>query len=46
MYMESSILELPQIHINGGKHDYMISIGPANAKRILEPILVQAKIDS
>ena len=41
IYMESSILELPRIYINGGKRGYLLGISPAEVKRILQPTLVQ-----
>ncbi|NJM10714.1 MAG: Cys-tRNA(Pro) deacylase [Synechococcaceae cyanobacterium SM1_2_3] len=46
VYMESSILELPQIYINGGKRGYLIGLTPADAQRVLQPTLVQVAIEA
>ncbi|MEC5385249.1 Cys-tRNA(Pro) deacylase [Uliginosibacterium sp. H3] len=42
VYMESSILELPKIYINGGKRGYLIGIAPQVVVNILKPELVSA----
>jgi Cys-tRNA(Pro) deacylase len=42
VYMESSILDLPKIYINGGKRGYLIGITPQTIVDILKPELVSA----
>lgn len=44
IYMEDTIRELPIIYINGGKRGYLVSMNPAEAVRILKPIMVRVKI--
>ncbi|MDB5800566.1 MAG: YbaK/prolyl-tRNA synthetase associated region [Rhodocyclales bacterium] len=42
VYMESSILDLPKIYINGGKRGYLIGMAPQVVVDILKPELVSA----
>lgn len=35
VYVERSILELPQIYINGGRRGYLVGIAPAALSRVL-----------
>ncbi|HSD37617.1 MAG TPA: Cys-tRNA(Pro) deacylase [Rhodocyclaceae bacterium] len=42
VFMESSILDLPKIYINGGKRGYLIGITPQVVVGILKPELVSA----
>ena len=44
IYMEETILDLPNIYINGGKRGFLIGIDPKEVKRILEPTLVRVGI--
>lgn len=44
VYMEASILELPLIHINGGKRGFLVSLAPAEIRRLLNPVLVNVAI--
>ncbi len=44
VYMEASILELERIYINGGKRGYLVGLAPADARRILDPTLVEVAI--
>ncbi|MDZ7622069.1 MAG: aminoacyl-tRNA deacylase [Candidatus Competibacteraceae bacterium] len=39
--LESSILDLPRIYINGGKRGFLIGMTPADLQRLLQPTLVQ-----
>ena len=39
--MEKTILDLPQIYINGGRRGYLVGIAPQEVVRILQPTLVQ-----
>jgi len=41
VYMESSILDLPKIYINGGSKGFLVGISPNDAVRLLSPTLVQ-----
>lgn len=40
VYMEETILDLPQIYINGGKRGFLVGISPKDAERVLKPALV------
>lgn len=40
VYMEETILDLPQIYINGGKRGFLFGISPRDAERVLNPTLV------
>jgi Cys-tRNA(Pro) deacylase len=42
VYMESSILDLPKIYINGGKRGYLLGMAPQVVVDILKPELVSA----
>jgi Cys-tRNA(Pro) deacylase len=42
VYMERTIADLPRIYINGGKRGYLVGMAPADAVRVLEPVLVDA----
>lgn len=44
VYMEASIMELPKIYLNGGKRGFLVGLDPAEAKRVLQPTLVQVGI--
>ena len=44
VYMETTILELPTIYINGGKRGFLVSLDPREAVRILKPTLVMVGI--
>lgn len=45
VYMERTILDLPRIYINGGKRGYLVGIDPAEAVRVLKPVLVSVGIE-
>ena len=40
VYIESSILELPQIYINGGRRGFLVLLKSAQLQQILRPIAV------
>jgi len=40
VYVERSILELPQIYINGGRRGFLVRIAPGDLSRILRPVPV------
>ena len=44
IYMQSTILDLPRIYINGGARGFLVEIDPRDAQRILAPVLVDAAI--
>lgn len=41
VYLESSILDLPRIYINGGKRGFLVGMAPADLQRLLQPTLIQ-----
>ncbi|MCL2523127.1 MAG: Cys-tRNA(Pro) deacylase [Betaproteobacteria bacterium] len=44
VYLEKSILDLPQIYINGGRRGYLVGIQPTDLQRALDPRLVEAAL--
>ena len=42
IFMERSILELPQIYINGGRRGFLVRISSADLARVLKPTPVDA----
>jgi Cys-tRNA(Pro) deacylase len=44
VYMERSILELPQIYINGGRRGFLVKIAPQEIVRTLQPTLVDVAL--
>lgn len=44
VYVERSILELPQIYINGGRRGLLVRIAPAELSRILSPVPVSVAL--
>ena len=44
VYLESTILQLSKIYLNGGKRGYLIGIEPKDVQRLLEPTLVKVAI--
>jgi Cys-tRNA(Pro) deacylase len=45
VYMERTVLDLPRIYINGGKRGYLVGLEPADAVRVLQPVLVSVATD-
>ena len=45
VYLERSILELPQLYINGGRRGFLVRIVPAELVRVLGPQLVEAALE-
>ena len=45
VYMERSILELPQIYINGGRRGFLVRISPKEILRTLQPQLVDVALE-
>jgi len=44
VYMQSTILQLPRIYINGGARGFLVAIDPRDAERILAPVLVDIAV--
>jgi Cys-tRNA(Pro) deacylase len=42
VYMQKTILELPEIYINGGKRGFLVCVAPSDVKRVLGAELVEA----
>ncbi|MRR56444.1 MAG: Cys-tRNA(Pro) deacylase [Deltaproteobacteria bacterium] len=40
VYLEETILALPQIYLNGGKRGFLVGISPQDVVRVLKPVLV------
>lgn len=43
--MEASILQVPRIYLNGGKRGFLVGLAPADAHRLLQPLLVQVAVE-
>lgn len=41
VYLEKTVLALPQIYINGGRRGFLVGIAPAEIVRVLAPTLVE-----
>lgn len=46
VYMQSTILQLPRIYINGGARGFLVAIDPRDAQRVLQPVLVDVAVTS
>ncbi|HEY0482529.1 MAG TPA: aminoacyl-tRNA deacylase [Kofleriaceae bacterium] len=44
VYMQSTILELPRIYINGGARGFLVELDPRDAERVLAPSLVDVAV--
>jgi len=44
VYVEKSILELPEIYINGGRRGYLICLSPLELFRLLHPQIVEVTL--
>lgn len=44
VYMETSILELPKIYLNGGRRGYLVGIAPREVVRVIAPVMVSVGI--
>ena len=44
IYMQSTILELPRIYINGGARGFLVEIDPRDAQRVLAPVMVDVAV--
>lgn len=46
IYVERSILALPQLYINGGRRGYLVSMAPSELQRVLSPVPVDVALDA
>jgi Cys-tRNA(Pro) deacylase len=44
VYMQSTILDLSRIYINGGARGFLVEIDPRDAQRVLAPVLVDIAV--
>ena len=44
VYMQTTILELPVIYINGGARGFLVALDPRAAERLLSPTLVDVAV--
>jgi Cys-tRNA(Pro) deacylase len=44
VYMQSTIVELPRIYINGGARGFLVELDPRDAQRVLAPMLVDVAV--
>ena len=44
VYMQSSIVDLPTIYINGGGRGFLVALDPKEAARVLTPTLVEVAV--
>jgi Cys-tRNA(Pro) deacylase len=46
VYMERSILDLPQVFVNGGSRGVLLAMAPAEVGRVLKPVLVAVGVEA
>jgi len=44
VYLQRTILELPEIHVNGGSRGFLVALAPGDLVRVLQPTLVDVAI--
>jgi Cys-tRNA(Pro) deacylase len=44
IYMQSTILDLPRIYINGGARGFLVELDPRDVQRVLAPVLVDVAV--
>lgn len=44
VYMERTIMDLERIYLNGGRRGYLVGLAPAEAARVLSPVLVEVGV--
>jgi Cys-tRNA(Pro) deacylase len=44
IYMQSTILDLPRIYINGGARGFLVEFDPREVQRVLAPVLVDVAV--
>lgn len=45
IFVESSILALPRIYINGGARGFLVALAPSDLERVLKPTRVEVAIE-
>lgn len=40
VYLQSTIVSLPRVYVNGGRRGYLVGLDPADVVRVLKPVLV------
>jgi len=45
VYVERSILALPQVYLNGGKRGFLVAIAPRELLRVLDAKAIDASVD-
>jgi Cys-tRNA(Pro) deacylase len=45
VYLERSILGLPQVYINGGRRGFLVGLAPGEIQRTLRPVLVEVALE-
>ena len=45
VFVERSVLDLERIYVNGGSRGFLVGLAPADAQRLLEPVLVEVAIE-
>ena len=43
-YMERTILDLPQVYINGGRRGFLVALSPHEIARVIQPTLVDVAL--
>jgi Cys-tRNA(Pro) deacylase len=44
VYMQTTILELPRIYINGGARGFLVELDPHDVQRVLAPVMVDVAV--
>jgi Cys-tRNA(Pro) deacylase len=44
IYMQTTILELPRMYINGGARGFLVELDPRDAQRVLSPVMVDVAV--
>jgi len=44
MYLQTTVLELPRIYLNGGARGFLVEIDPREVERVLKPTLVEVAV--
>lgn len=45
IYLETEIMALPYLYVNGGKRGFLVGMNPRELQRLLQPILVEVAVD-
>jgi Cys-tRNA(Pro) deacylase len=45
VYVESTILDLPRVYINGGRRGFLVALAPADLVRVLSPTAVDVALE-